>query len=111
MQTKYLPKLPPPHLLSRPGIEVIHVKISLRFVRDNKIHYRLLNTYLKLDANGKVKLVWQHSYVRLLKNRMGNLEDSDAKVSLHLVMFYCLDNADGEGEERRTYSHANVLGG
>jgi hypothetical protein len=31
---------------------------------------------------------------------MGNLEDLDAKVCVCLVMFYCLDNTHGEGEER-----------
>jgi len=31
---------------------------------------------------------------------MGNLKDLDAKVCVCLVIFYCLDNTDGEGEER-----------
>ena len=37
---------------------------------------------------------------KFYKRTMGNLEDLDAKVYMCLVMFYCLDNTDGEGEER-----------
>jgi hypothetical protein len=40
---------------------------------------------------------------------MGNLEGLDAKVYMGLVMFYCLENTDGEGEERSMYMHTNVL--
>jgi len=44
--------------------------------------------------------------MHIYKKTMGNLQDLDAKVYMCLVMFNCLDNTDGESEERERESGA-----